>query len=141
MRELTEGLRALRDALARILADQDTDGVPWEEISEWQRDSYVQEVEELLDEDSTAGLLSAVDTLLAEGFRRGASPAVGVLLAELGGVVPATGYLSGYQDGLARAVEILMTRDAEQRRDAYELGFRAGRRSLALPVRREPGDG
>ena len=126
MREMTPGLTALREAIARLMADIDC--VPdWARLTETERRFWVDQAEEVLEEPDTLGFLAAVDTLVGEGFERGASPSVGVLLSEIGKVVPSTAFGSGFQEGLARAIQVLSSEDAAKQQDAYRRGFTDGR--------------
>lgn len=132
MRELTPGLKALRDALAQLLADLDGEP-PWADLSDRERLRWIDQAEELLEEPDTFGLLTAVDTLTGEGFVKGASPGIQVLLAEMQQTVAGqpTDYGTGFQDGLGRAIEVLAQAEADKAAEAYRRGFRDGQHAGA----------
>lgn len=78
---------------------------------------------------------AAVDTAWQEGFDRGASPSVQVLLADMQlteGGEPGS-YAQGVQDGMTRAVRTLIRADVANYHDAWRAGFKAGQRSVIQP--------
>jgi len=108
---ITDGLKELRDALAAVLnADEDWD--------DW---SMVERVERLLE---SGPIAKAVSTIRREAFERGASPAVGVLLAE----IQDYGEKTQYRQGLERAVELLIESWADSFKAAFDHGVKEGRK-------------
>jgi hypothetical protein len=82
-------------------------------------------------------IAQAVDTARREGFERGASPSVQVLLAEVskteGGREGMPDYAQGVQDGLVHAVQTLIRADAARYEEAWKAGWKAGRESVVVP--------
>lgn len=120
--KLTPATLALRDALARVLAEcwhEENVGDRWPD-GEF-REIWLHRADTALA--AGAGRMSAaVDKVRREAFEAGASPALSVLLTELEEAGPGE-----YQDGLARAVLLLSQEMGMHYGAVFEAGVRTGR--------------
>lgn len=112
---VTDGLRELRDALVELL------NATLPATTDMDRAWSLDRAEELLE---SGQLAKAVSTIRREAFERGASPAVGALLAE----IQDYGEKTQYRQGLERAVELLIESWADSFKAAYGLGVKEGRK-------------
>lgn len=111
---VTDGLKELRDALlgevsAAFCSEAPTCKACLDDVEKWLE---------------SGPLAKAVSTIRREAFERGASPAVGVLLAE----IQDYGEKTQYRQGLERAVELLIESWAGSFKAAYDHGVREGRK-------------